>query len=306
MNKKAQLSQTFVRISAITIGFLIILFVVAFPVREAMTQVAEKGQCQWEFFISSQTKILGQVQIPPECESNRLNITEKLLEKDFKDSRETLNTWKKDRDNNEGKIFGNWGSNFIDDYEGYQSNHRDDDVLYEYSMDAVVADEIKDCWEKVLKGKFPLFDEWWQLIGTEEPDDSWWEVWNLEKKHPPTFCVLCSVVSFDKDINQRFPEKVSSINNWMKNTPVLKDPEKTDYFSYTLPEDQVFYEQDYSYYTDRDLAIIYSRVNVHKIDQWGDMMMDWINIISEEDKTEVAHAVMAIPYEKVKCDYMIG
>jgi hypothetical protein len=93
---------------------------------------------------------------------------------------------------------------------------------------------------------------------------------------------------------------------------------KTDYFSYLLSEElkqsQLFKEKEYPYDAAEPYAVVYQRINIHKVDAVSQDVLSAIGLMSSADEDKKVNKVMFVPYNAViapyseggaNCDYVI-
>ena len=316
MKKKAQgdVDSVIVTLVVLLVS-LAVLVLVYNKFGEALLEDVEKKNCQWNLLLSSVTKspILSTETIPPNCKMTRKNITLEQLEKKKKSNKKEIEKFNKDYEDAE-----------------YVNFHSDiDKELLEFEMDRVIANEIKDCWSVAWMGKMPVFQEWWSLIDCKPKDDGDYECscpenkecslpkevlsrlqfWDYEVSGPPAFCLLCSRIKFNQEIQDAFRgEEIVSLPEWMQKHPVLVDPQKRSYYEYTKDDVNkgIFYPT-YKYRVNEPLAVVYSRVNIYKPIQYGERLFEGLSLGSYESSKSV-NMLGLMPYSEVgeKCTYIIG
>lgn len=256
---------------------------------------ASQGKCQVSVAASGLTKsiALGKETIEINCPANRITINKTNLDPNYQKSKEAIQAWAKyDKYANTAPYFRK------------QGGQPQKELIYEHALDGVVAGEMKDCWEKVFKGKIPVFNQWWNLFGYEE-ESSFWEVWNIEKRGPPVFCIVCSRIKFnEKDMEAiNLTKEITSLNEWMYNTP---ESAKTliPYYDYIIDGQtpSALLTPEYIYDTREPYAVIYKRVNIHKLGEIIQGIASWLGY----EPMEAASTLELVPYNKIKTSIQEG
>jgi len=334
----------------------LILFLFLTEIFTGVTQKAfHKVQCQIEW--------LGEAYFKksPSCEASYINIKldKRGKEEEGPEADSLLDTGKEtsvtyylsDYKKEAVKKIKKWHGD--DDYaltashfrENYETKYDEKDtILLEYGIDKIMAEEAKNCWDIMWKGKFPFFDRWWSLIDCEskkcENADTAWEwltshakIWDYKVKGPPVFCFLCSRITFDEEVANKFngKEEIKSLAEWMGSTPVSEYGKVVSYAEYT--QDDVhkgLWEasgERYNYYVREPpyaVSIIYARVNqdvlmhfiqtmkdLRKIPQFGKLALNMLGFnfnIPEDEIEGDLNALFVVPYAQAaeKCTYMVG
>jgi len=291
--KKGQMGINEFVIMTALVAIFIVLLIVLTPIKDALTRTAESSGCQWGLFLSSVTRTpgLGIENIPAQCKANRVTVTKNDLDKMYR--KKAINAFERYEKNQ---------ALYPILYEQYSSS-KDENQLVEWELNAFMAEQMRNCWTKVWKGKLPLFDEWWNWVDLDffnlvegdfknEKDRA--KIFLGETEYgpilnvwgPPTFCVLCSRVKFDNEVKSFVPNVDERIfTAWLKGNPI--PTQKTvSYYEDILEgqsvNDRIFFPE-YSYDTSDPQAILYKRVNTHKIGQWaGDILPRYV-VGSEKD-----------------------
>jgi len=330
--------------------FLLLMVVAKFT--GVLELFADKSQCQWSFFLSSQTKFFGKQTVPPECRMTPITVTKEMLDE---------NLWNINRRFDEIT-----DPELGDKYEESAPNIRQmgkpdgkkrsltPKEKYELALYDIVAREMKVCWEKVLHGKFPLFDKWHNLIDftlfgflrTEaeanphvlegdqfKPKSAFAKgVSTFVKAYgPPTCCVICSRIKFDKDVLEIFgldkeededkkepakPGEIATLadpemkllTDWLKSNPVPADVKKRSYYEYTLGDNPTgLFEPKYTFKIDEPVAIVYTRINIHKGWEWTQNIVSWAGIWGGKPDKDI-NTLVVLPYREVgeRCHYAVG
>jgi hypothetical protein len=275
---------------------LIVVFVMLglIPGFTQKLQAAESAStCSWSILLASVQKLgsAGIAQgIPEGCKAIMVNVSMKDLEKNQ-------------------RLASNRISEFMNKPDIYKSQYftnTNKETLNEFALDKILADELVDCWEKVFKGKMPLFDEWWRLYSWKEGNPGSGpvalQVWNVQVHGPPVNCVICSRITFSDEVISQFKQKqIISLEEWMSLNPVPRT--NTPYLQY-IYEGQTGtdlfkpkYRPKYSFVADeRGLAVLYQRVNVHGLESAVTTPLKWIGAIPE--KTPDLNYLKLVPYSQ--------
>lgn len=191
--------------------------------------------------------------------------------------------------------------------EKYNFEEKNEDM---FVINHAIAEQIKQCWNNLGNGELNLFSEWWAPleVGAEEPD-SWWSKvkGTLPRiREAPTYCVVCSRIKFDEKA-QEFIEKtnqgeVTSLEEWMKKTPVPASKPPISYFEYLLDDVHVglFEGQNFKYKADKPYAVVFTRINVLRSSEFLKDIIDIFPGYSEEDHPEAVDAIYLMPYDELK------
>ena len=186
MKKKGRSPELLVALVLLGV-FLIISLLFVYPaVRDLLLGQAKKGQCNWDFLLSAGVGAIPMAErTPEECEADRINIDNAMLEK-------------------QTELYGNKG---IEKYYKNRNNLAteyfiDPDRPEEYALDRIMAKSLVDCWDKVWHGamsEYVLKGGWF----TSE-----------------TYCVICSRIYFEQDLPfGKFNLKngyITSLDAWLK------------------------------------------------------------------------------------------
>ncbi len=256
---------------------------------------ATKSKCELSIGISSLTRsvALGKETIEINCPANRITINKTTLDKNYAKSKEAIQAWAKfDKYANTAPYFRKQGA------------QPQKELIYEHALDQAIAQEMKDCWEKVFRGKLPVFDQWWKIFGYED-ESKFWQVWNIEKKGPPVFCIVCSRIKFNQQDMQEInlTKEITSLNEWMYNTPADMKT-LTPYYDYIIegqtPSDLL--TPEYIYNTNEPHAVIYKRVNIHKLGEIIQGVASWLGY----QPMETVNKLELVSYNKIKTPIQEG
>jgi len=176
--------STLVEIIA-TVAALVVILVVIWPVlKDALFDTGQQGVCNWSFLVSKLGAKVFQ-DIPPSCQAHRFSVTPALIQQQIPLAEKAIKNYQKTLNSPANQWFS-------------EKNKA------EWALDAIMARELVDCSDKVLRGKFTLFP------------GNWKEGWITSK----TACVICARVTFDQ--NLPFQEfrlthgQIGSLDTWLK------------------------------------------------------------------------------------------
>ncbi|MEM4263950.1 MAG: hypothetical protein QW666_03605 [Candidatus Woesearchaeota archaeon] len=313
MRKKGDepVSHTAVWAIAAVIALVVLLFIVP-ELGKKLYAAGSKGECEWNVLVSALTRTpgLGFENIPVECKAKYRNVTMADLQANYPSAEKMMDIYKK-KNYPIANIF---------------NNPSDKLQLAEWSMDKIVADEMVECWDKVWHGEMPLFDVWYRLIDYKKDvidtlsDDQlkeveankipiqiekmsmldYLKVWNIRFKEPPIFCIVCARLKFDDDVKKQFATKptITSLTHWLMSNPVPGTSE--NYYLYILPDwlkNKI--AQQYSYNVNEPIAIVYARINMHKIATVTDPIVTLLGLQSKDEAQDKADKIIVVPYDKV-------
>ena len=155
MNKRGIEVQTLIQLAIVAI-VLIVVFLGAYPLFSSKLHAAEeKGTCEWAVLLAAVRKAgsLGIAEgVPEGCHAKIKAITTNDLAKKTTFARNRIKAFSKPPYLD--KQGTSTAPSFLKD---------DSKIVNLFALDNIIADEMIECWEKVFKGKMPLFDEWWRL-----------------------------------------------------------------------------------------------------------------------------------------------
>ncbi len=280
---------------------------------------SETIKCDWSLFLHAFSKVGGVAAIPPECKAHRFTITKNDLERLVPDARKAINMY---HEQPEKYAVSGVGVDVLQTF-------KPDGGEWEWALDKLVADELKSCSDKVIKGKLPLFSEWWSLLDCKDekaaggyrkctPDD--WSAAStitaivlpgigimgligemagdtVRFAKAPTFCVLCSRIVIDPEVPPLIGKNtVTSLRAWMAINPVRSTNEP--YYKYVdewqTPTDSALFKPKYTFDLDTPLAVMYERVNVFKAKGVLDWGLRAAGFIGEPDQP--TNTLKVLPY----------
>jgi hypothetical protein len=302
--RKAELvASQLVTLVVISVSLIVLLIVYA-GFNSVLKAETLQRECQWNLMQNAFTKnpITGGEAIPPDCEMLRVNLSKKQLEK-------KISTSKKEIIDFDTKYYENKYTSFNID--------KNQDML-EYELDRIIANEIKSCWEVAWMGQMPIFKEWWDLFtcyGDErvckcktKDCGNIGKAIDISNSAAPAFCLICSRIKFDDEIQTEFESKIiSTLPEWMKNHEVITDAKSRSYYEYVMDDDNIgIFAPEYKYQVNEPLAVVYGRVNVLRPQQAIEGIGNFVGILDETSKAQ--NFLGLIPYSEVsnKCTYIIG
>lgn len=281
----------------IALVFLAVFMVFVFPpFQETASASQKKSECELSIALGSLVRAGGVERIAPKCPASQKVITQSELEKDREYLIGELREFKRHEQD----------AAYTDVLQ-YFNDADNEEQLSELKANEIVAKEMTDCWEKVVHGKLGMFDEWYNIFdfplfklrrgdyAEKEYADKLIEHWNagvFQKWGPPTFCIVCSEITFGKDIKQN--KKVDSFTPFIKAKQYGSTGESTYEF---LVKDQEYPQLAEPVYTyelkpDAHYAVLFKRVNKHKLSQWSDWLLS-MGFSIEDDHDSINRLVIA-------------
>jgi len=314
--------QHFIAIAILMISVSVILFGVFPKARQAFGAVTEKGACQWSVVVSGITQFGGKQMIPIECKAHRIEITNKNLTDAEPAARRRLEViWKDDK----GKYGGFLTVNGFREPGKPNIPTKKKQKTREFALNQVVAKEMKDCAEKVWKGKLPLFDRWWQIFECGGQPCSTFENFidsvvpivgivrlvagAREFKRPPNLCIICSRIKFD-ELQNEFPAPITSLTEWMSvNYPKLGGESYNKIIYDWQTGITGIFKPTYVYSLDQPLAVVFKYIPVHAM---ADHIPAIASIIPGGQKEDIS-ALYIVPYTQksiigergLECDFIL-
>lgn len=282
------------------VAFIVLALI--FPeVREVLVGSGEKGACEWSLVLHSLTKLSDFSLVPAECRAVRIEVTLEDLKANFKEAKRRIDTYKSDPVKYKDIL------RYFNDYS------KSDAQLYEWSLNKIVAQEMNDCWDKVFKGQFPLFDEWWKLYswGSATPPDNrdeafamWAPGGPIRAYGPPTNCIVCSRIKFSDTVKKQFIDigkpRITTLDVWMKyNYPRLGG----DSYYKLLTEGRSsltgLFGQPFEYDVDVPLAVLYEKIYVRQaFFDWLDKA--WTAVFGGTRRDATIDNLKLVPYTQEK------
>lgn len=326
MNKKGY-EITSVAVAAIAAVIALVVFLFIFPeFGEKLYAAGSKGECEWSVLVSALTRTpgLGFENIPVECRAKYKNVTMADLQANYPSAEKMMQFYK-----TKGQNYAAISNLFSDPVNPL--------MRAEWSMNKIVADEMVECWDKVWHGEMPLFDSWYRLIDYQnvvlDPATvanatqqnisvtpgamtslDYLKVWNLKFQRPPVFCIVCTRLKLTDDVKSQFAAKpdIKSLTLWMQFNAVPGTSES--YYLYTLPDWLKPFQQNYGYNVNQPIAVVYSRINMHKIATVTSPIVTFLGLGSSADAQDKADKIVVVPYDSVilpfnkngaNCDYVL-
>ena len=310
----------------------------------------EDFKCEGSFIASSMTKVFGNQVLDPDCKTKRITITfdeegvsnngaeKKQLDKnhgsttpDPYDTFTRVKQWNEDPEIPEKSKY----TYFDKDQENIKLDTDDENeqntIRQRYNMDKIIADEMRNCWDNVGNGKLPLFDMWFQFIDCDKSDNDFDKCESAAdwfKANPniaANFCVLCTRVKFDQEVQEKFGSEYDSISLWMANHPYSVAPvpgkELTmSYYEFILSDDQkesLFHSPNFKYTTSEPYAVVFVRTNMHGS---GQIVLNAYKFLdttagllpfydsTKDDPVYYANVMSLMPYKELpeQCHYLVG
>lgn len=338
-NKKGQVSSTLVLMIASLIGLVILLGVTG-TFGKVFKSVTDKSDCQMQFLISSITKTGGVQAVDPDCEPHKITITQNNLTDERKINRvkkDLMDYGIKQNGNDVAQEYVSYFENdetrqewILNEYIAKEMKYCWDvtgqgklDLFSDWSIFQCGKDkhpctynEIKSIYtdNKLLEliasgaGVYVGGIFGGVIMGSSAPLLLNAMMGDLHlAERPPTFCVLCSRIKFS-DMPAR---NVNSMSMWLANNPVSNagTGSKIPYSAY-LQNDNfkgIFAKGAYQYSTDKNLAVLYQRINVFEVQTWADKISEFITFSDGEVPKDI-QVVNLVPYEDLKnqCTFLVG
>ncbi len=169
--KKAMTFTTLVSIIAVLVVLIVLLIGVVYPMVKTTKEVGKSAGCALQLLLRSIPKkaSMGLITIkaPPECKVKILKIDESMVKDYLKDAETAVKKYKASPD-----IY----------WEVLQYFDSTESSYYEWALDKILADELFDAW--AYKALFGSVDTT-HLLETSNT------------------CLLCTVISFDKELRQK-------------------------------------------------------------------------------------------------------
>ncbi|MFO7677090.1 MAG: hypothetical protein R6V50_01725 [Thermoplasmatota archaeon] len=283
---------------------------------------SKEGGCKASAIANSvgNTVSVGTDPVKLDCKPKYIKVTEKksLFEgfgedKDFiiKEVAKPLTTAEKNK-LDKVRFFNPEGGEMNLDSDAVNDN---EDILYTYRLNQIVADEMRKCWDNMGQGKLDLFSSWFRILG-EEGDDSLIDRLSNNNNEAPTVCVLCSTVDIDREVYEIISDRVSSGNSalddyennpnsliyWLTHTPIPRT--SVSYYEYLLDDsnNDVFAPENRNFEYDQDtFAIVFARTNVHKItsilENMGNSLSELLLNSPVAEETKGTSALHVVPYD---------
>ncbi len=305
MNKRGAMSIEQLGIIVLSLIALAVIMLMIYPkFLGTSTDVGKKSTCELSILLGSISRLGGVERIPPECKANIINIDQKLISSQSLPAREELTKLAELKTNPDYK-----------EVTHYFNDPSSEEQLTEIIANKIISKEMTSCWDKVVHGKLGMFDEWYNLfdLGPNlKPSDykankqayadeliSHWSVPGvIEKWGPPKFCIICSDITFGKDI--KLNKDATSFTPWLKATPhwYYKDQSLYEF----LIKDQNYNMEPYYNYkieAGKQYAVVFERVNTHKLAQWYYGIKNVLPFVGGEDVPNSINRLVLTEYDNV-------
>jgi len=264
--KKSQIAvDTLIGLAILAVAVAIVGIVVYPEVKDLFEKEGAKGACEWSLVVHSLTKLSDFSLVPAECRAHRFEISLDDLEKYHFTARKRIKIYQ-DNPEKYGRIL-----QFFD-------NPEDPNQLNEWVLNMFVAKEMQDCWEKVFKGRLPLFDKWWELYTwdwekvTSGETEDYISTFILDFKKPPVNCIICSRIRFSDDLIQAFGSRnhIDSLSVWLKyNYPITGGKSYYEILTEGQSEIKGLFAPEFEYSIDKPLAVLYEKIYYYYGGEYG-------------------------------------
>lgn len=267
-------------------GVLLVLFIP--QLYTWITTSTEQVVCEWSIVAGAIARPLGKELISPECKARKVSISTKNLQQFLGEAETTINKWLKD-----------------EKYVAIRDQFPEANLQnkYKYALNKLVAREMTNCWEKVLRGKLPMFDEWYNkidLFGSDYPEyaekyidkvNAFVKIWGA-----PTFCIICSNIKFEDDLASLNLPKNIDLTKWLQHMPYKKSSKSIYEYLYegqTKPSQLTEIEYNYDLTPPNRYSVVYERINPHVIGEFIDEIWDFIDYLSpfKDEKGNVPRVI---------------
>ncbi|MBD3319249.1 hypothetical protein GF342_05050 [Candidatus Woesearchaeota archaeon] len=287
MSKRANIQNFLVGLAILALSTLALAWLV-YLILSWLGIITPDVACEWSTLLIGITKLgtAGMFDVPPECKTVYVNVTMADLEALKYDAEDDMLEIQRQL---AGPNRARW-----EEIAKIFNNPTDEQLQYEWALNKIMADQLRNCWQKVQQGKLPLFDSWWNLIdwdlfGISDPPDDYskqekWAVQQYAKGTipgtslnlftaygPPTFCIYCARVKFSPNVTREVEKtEITSLAAWMRTHPVRPGDEES-YWEYVLDETQketsstlIKNNIKYTYKINEPFAVEFARMN-----EWG-------------------------------------
>lgn len=308
MRRTGQIAtDTLIRLAIVVVIFLVVFLGILPQFQKKAEASGGKAKCEWSVLLAGLSKAgsLNLAQgIPEGCKAKTVVVTMKDVQGRAGYARNRL------------KVIQDPKHREYDATSKYfRTAPLNDNLIKEFALDNIVADELVECWEKVWKGKVPLFNEWWRLYDVcvdpntgkstgcgklEEFAKSAWAVAFNDANKAPTNCILCAHISFDPEV-QKIVRKPEMMMEWLGNNPV---PRTSAPYSDFLAEGQTIggfakLNLKYDFSTaDPGIAIMYERINTHQLFQSASSVGNWAGLSNDPKDYEDQSYLKLLTYKQ--------
>jgi hypothetical protein len=293
--KRAQISiDTFILLAVLLVMAIAILLIVFPAVKYKILEQSEAGLCEWSLVMHSISKLGDWSLIPPECRAHRIEITMGHLELHKTEAKERIKTYHNPKTR----------AKYTDDIRAAYPNPDKDIYWQEWALNKMIAEEMKNCWQKVFKGRLPLFNQWWKLYSfpweekkiTDGP--AAFKFFAGEVLQAPVNCIVCSRIKFGDNVKRKFGASttIDSLDVWLKNNyPRFGGESYYEILTEGQSELKGLFVPKYEFSMDEPLAVLYEKIHYyHGADKF--LTGAWDYLISDlPDKAELDYLKL-VPY----------
>jgi hypothetical protein len=279
---KAQIAiDKFIGLAIVAIVMLVIILGVYPVFKQKLGEAADTSTCNWNIFMAGIRK--GSTfsiaeGIPEGCKAKRIELTLTDVQQELGYARNRLKAINSDL-------------KYKDRAPSFSNN--DEKTQYQFAMNKVIADELAGCWSKVIKGKIPIFDEWWRLYNCKDSSGATkpcskledfltvgfpvYGAWNfvsgkMQFSRAPTNCIVCARIKFDDTLVREFPNlagtsTITTAREWMAVNPWKTGASYLEFVQDGQAEAPALLQSQYAFDVgDTPLAVVYARINVHQLE----------------------------------------
>lgn len=244
IRSKKGIEFTLARIIAIVITLTVFL-VLLWPMLSAkMLGAQTQGQCNWNLVLSAGVKAgsLGFAEIDPGCKAEYVTVDDELIGTKLRKAKQRI--LKYHGIDPATAQQGTTAGYYRDAAQAYpldSNNQPDYNALRKWALDAIVAEKMRQCSDKMWHGKLDFF--------TNK---------NFEERR---MCVVCSVLTFSEDIpailGPNSDQPKTTLYQWMNAEPYFKKTYNA-YVSegFTIPHEPFTLK----YRTSKPQAIVFTQV----------------------------------------------
>lgn len=297
-----------IELVALVISFGLLIAILVPQITKWVYEESETSLCEWSIVVGAIARPLGKEVISPECKARKINISTTDLQPYLSEAEQTINKWKSDERY----------SRMLEEFPEATIKNE-----YKYALNKLVANELSNCWNKVLRGRLAMFDKWYNKIDFIKGDYPEYAEDYVSKTNlllidvwgAPKFCIICSNIKFNEDLKDLGLPANIDLTKWLQHTTYEKDKKKTIYgYLYdgqTVPSNLVEPEYTYEINPPNRYSIVYERINPHAIDDVIESSWDTINYLipfidENDDVPEVIHQLRLVPHDLVAKPYTEG
>jgi hypothetical protein len=251
---------------------IIVMFAGVFPVFEKKAEASiEKGKCEITVLLSAVALkgSIGLVEVPPACKMRRIDVTMDMVNSLSEFSAKRIS------------VFQQLPAKYKDALSYFPD--QSPNTLNEFAIDKIFADELDNCWDKVLQGKLTIFGD------------------KAFRGHMN--CIICSKIKFDNTVlNVYKGKKVNSLTTWLQYNPIPST--NVAYWEY-LSEGQTgvtgLMHPDYFFeISDTPYAVVYTNFQESATSKLIDKIANfplWKNIFGTNTPAEI-NMLRLVPYSQ--------